>query len=135
MAPGWGDIVARSWGGIYLRKALIWAWNTEGGHKREDTGPVTSDALDGRRPEEGGHPPPPLIPFQCLRLTTKNLVRRLQRQEDLSFEIFGGPKEEGVPARPPLSPPPPFQYIAAGDPSVMGFGPLVGVANVLRAVP
>ena len=72
---------------------------------------------NGRTPqEEGGYPPidpPPLLPFQCLRLTAKIVLRRLRCQEDLSFTIFsppsagtiGGPKEEGgVPANPP----PPF---------------------------
>ena len=61
----------------------------------------------------GGYPPPPrtpLLPFQCLRLTAKILLRHLRCQEDSSFKIFGppsartlgGPKEEGgVPAKPP----------------------------------
>ena len=31
----------------------------------------------------------PLPPFQCLRLTAKILLRRLQCQEDLSLKIFG----------------------------------------------
>ena len=35
----------------------------------------------------GGYPPPPL-PFQCLRLTAKILLRR---QEDLSLKFFGPP--------------------------------------------
>ena len=60
----------------------------------------------------GGVPPldpPPLLPFQCLRLTSKSLLRC---QEDLSFKIFGppsagttgGPWKEGGPSQ---SPPPP----------------------------
>ena len=62
-------------------------------------------------------PPPILLPFQCLRLTAKKLLRRFRCQDDLSFKIFGppssgtigGPWEEGVPAKPPLrSPPPPL---------------------------
>ena len=51
-------------------------------------------------------PPPPLLPFQCLRLTAKIL---LQCQEDLSLKTFGmpsagtigGPKEERCPSQPP----------------------------------
>ena len=62
-------------------------------------------------------PPPPLLPFQCFRVTATILLRRLRCHEDLRFTIFGppsvgtigGPKEEGVPAKPPLqTPPPPF---------------------------
>ena len=75
--------------------------------------------LNGRTPQEEGGGPPPLVPFQCLRLTAKILLRRLRRQEDLSFKIFGPPsagtigeaKEEGAPANPPspFRPPlPPF---------------------------
>ena len=92
---------------------------------------------NGRTPqEEGGCPPPhrpidcflirshppidpPLLPFQCLRLTAKILPRRLRCQEDLSFKIFrpafggdhrgtlGGGGGGGGPSQPPL-PPPPF---------------------------
>ena len=63
--------------------------------------------------EGGGVPPPldppPLLPFQCLRLTAQILLRC---QEDLSLEIFGplsagtigGPKEEGGPSQTPLPP-------------------------------
>ena len=68
--------------------------------------------------------PPPLIPFQFLRLTAKILLRRLRRQKDLSLKIFGlpsggtigGPSEGGCPSQappppsslqiPPLPPPP-----------------------------
>ena len=67
--------------------------------------------------------PPPLLPFQCLRLTAKILLRRLRCQEDLGFKNFrpafagdrrgtlgggGGPSQ-----RPPL---PPFSYIPAPPP-------------------
>ena len=59
----------------------------------------------------------PLLPFQCLRLTAKILLRRLPCQEDLSFKKFGplspgtigGPWEEGGPSQAPLplqTPPP-----------------------------
>ena len=70
--------------------------------------------------EKGGNPPgppPPLLPFQCLRLTAKFLLRRLRCQEDLSFKIvgppsagaIGGPSEEGGPSQTPLPfRPPPY---------------------------
>ena len=56
---------------------------------------------------------PPLLPFQCLRLTAVVLLRRLQCQEDLSFKLsglpsagtIGGPSEEGGPSQTPLPPP------------------------------
>ena len=35
--------------------------------------------------------PPPFLPFQCLRLTAKILLRRLRCQEDLSLTILGPP--------------------------------------------
>ena len=76
------------------------------------------------RRSQGGTPPPPrppfslLLPFQCLRLTAKILLRRLRCQEELSSLNFGpssagtmgGPWEEGCPSQPPLpsDPPPPF---------------------------
>ena len=66
----------------------------------------------------GGTPPgpplpPPLLPFQCLRLTAKILLRC---QEDLSLQIFGppsagtigGPWEEGGGPSQPLPLPPPL---------------------------
>ena len=64
----------------------------------------------------GGYPPPgpPSLPFQCLRLTAKILLRRLRWQEDLRFKMFGppsagttrGPSEEGgSQPNPPPSPP------------------------------
>ena len=61
-----------------------------------------------------GGTPPPLLPFQCLRLTAKILLRRLRCQEDLSLKIvgppsvgtIGGPKEEGGPSQPPPFRPP-----------------------------
>ena len=45
----------------------------------------------------GGLPLPPLLPFQCLRLTAKFLLRRLRCQEDLrpkdsGFLGGGGPR-------------------------------------------
>ena len=57
-------------------------------------------------------PPPPPLPFQCFGPTAKILLRRLQRQEDVSLKMFGPPsvetieepKEEGCPSHPP----PPF---------------------------
>ena len=64
-----------------------------------------------------GVPPPqtpyrPLLPFRCLRLTAQNMLRRLRRQEDLGFKIFGPPSagtigapwEKKVPAKPPSPP-------------------------------
>ena len=55
-------------------------------------------------------PPPPLLPFRCLRLTVKILLRRLRCQEDLIFKkfwpTFGGDRRGtlggggGVPAKP-----------------------------------
>ena len=50
--------------------------------------------------------PPPLLPFHCLRLTAKILLRRLRCQEDLRFKILGGDERGtlgggGVPAKPP----------------------------------
>ena len=71
---------------------------------------------NGRAPaEEGGEPAPPLLPFQCLRLTAKFLRCRLRCQEDLRFKEFdlplagtiGGPWEEGGPSPPP---PPPQNF-------------------------
>ena len=67
--------------------------------------------------EEGGYPPlrppPPLLPFQCLRLAAKILLQRLRCQEDLRFiKIFGsGPSGDpgrrgGGAANPPPPPPP-----------------------------
>ena len=68
-----------------------------------------------RRKRGGGVPPPPrtpLLPFQCLRLTAKVLLRRLRRQDNLSLKIvgtpsavtIGGPKEDGGPSQPPPLP-------------------------------
>ena len=53
--------------------------------------------------------PPPFLPFQCLRLTAKILLRRLRCQEDLSLKIFGLPSAgtQGGGSQPP--PPPPFR--------------------------
>ena len=66
----------------------------------------------------GGTPPldSPPLPFRCLRLATKIVLRRLRCQEDLSFKMFGPPSagaigrpwEEGgsqphTPPTPPLS--------------------------------
>ena len=59
--------------------------------------------------------PPPLLPFHCLRLTAKVLLRRLRCQEDLSFKFFwpafGGDHRGTVGGRGwsqpnPLPPPP-----------------------------
>ena len=58
----------------------------------------------------------PLLPFQCLRLTAKILLRHLRCPEDPSVKNFGspsagttgGPWEEGGPSQyppPPLEPP------------------------------
>ena len=73
--------------------------------------------------------PSPLLPFQCLRVTAKILLRRLRHQEDLSVKFFGppsvgtigGPKEEGSqqpppPLRPPL--PPVFHSTERGGPTL-----------------
>ena len=90
------------------------------------SGPEGRDVLEGPYTARrgGGSTPappidhPPLLPFQCLGLTAKILLRRLWRQEDLSFKNFGpkagtigGSKEEGCPSPPPppLRPPPPLQ--------------------------
>ena len=65
-------------------------------------------------------PPPPLLPFQCLRLTAKILLRRLQRQVDLSLTIFGLPPARGTHGGgvfQPNPPPPPLQYIP-GNPLI-----------------
>ena len=43
-----------------------------------------------RRRRGGGTPPPPL-PFRCLRLTAKILLRRFRCQKDLGLKIFGPP--------------------------------------------
>ena len=59
--------------------------------------------------------PPPPLPFRCLRLTAKILLRRLRCQEYLRLNIFGppsagtigGPWEEGGPSQTPPSPSPP----------------------------
>ena len=68
-----------------------------------------------RRNVTQGVIPPPLLLFQCLRLTAKILLRCLRCQQDLRFKIFGppsagiigGPGEEGgVPAKSPCPLPP-----------------------------
>ena len=81
---------------------------------------------------------PPLLPFQCLRLTAKILLRPLRCQEDLRFKIsgpssagaIGGPWEEGGweeggsqpnPPTPPQTPPPPLPpFVIHPWPAVMG---------------
>ena len=77
---------------------------------------VPSDVLERPSPQDRGEGDrPPLLPFQCLRLTAKVLLRRLRCQQDLGFKILappsagtiGGPQEEGgsqppAPFRPPL---------------------------------
>ena len=57
-------------------------------------------------------PPCPLLPFQCLRLTAKILLRCLRCQDDLSVKKFGPPSagtigrawEQGCPSQIPLPP-------------------------------
>ena len=79
-------------------------------------GAVPRDVLERPYTAGGGgvHPLPPLLPFQCSRLTAKILLRRLRCQEDLRFKMFGplsagttgGPWEEGRGSQPnPPSPP------------------------------
>ena len=63
-----------------------------------------------------GPPLPPLLPFQCLGLTAKILLRRLWCQEDLSFKCFwpafggdhkrtlGGGGSQPKPPSPPQNP-------------------------------
>ena len=66
-------------------------------------------------------PPPPLLPFQRLRLTAKILLWRLRCQADLSFKNFrptfggalrgtlgGGVSQPTPPPPSPFGPPPPF---------------------------
>ena len=66
----------------------------------------------GQSPRGGGGTPP--LPFQCLRLTAKILLRRLRCQEDLRLKFCwpafawdhrGGPGRRGVPAKTPSPPP------------------------------
>ena len=67
------------------------------------------------RRRRGGYPPPrpPPLPFQCLRLTAKILLRLLQCQEDLRLKFLGpplagtirGPWEEGGRSQTPLPAP------------------------------
>ena len=60
----------------------------------------------------------PFLPFQCLRLTAKILLRCLWRQEDLSLKNFWptfggdhrGTQRRGVPPNPP---PPPLPLLTA----------------------
>ena len=60
-------------------------------------------AVHCRRTPPPLDPPPPLLPFQCRRLTAKILLRSLRCQDDLSLKNFGppsagtigGPWEEG----------------------------------------
>ena len=62
----------------------------------------------------GGVPPPwrPPLPFQCLRLKAKILLRCLRQQDDFSVKGFGPPSagtigrpsEEGGPSQTPLRP-------------------------------
>ena len=59
-----------------------------GGGVPPPPGPPSTSPLD-----------PPLLPFQCLRLTAKTL---LWRQEDLSLPW--DPRRRGVPAKPPPLP-------------------------------
>ena len=68
----------------------LWVWPGDAAVQASDVSERPYSAGGG-----GGVPPPPL-PFQCLRLTAKILLRRLRCQEDLSFKIFwpafgGGP--------------------------------------------
>ena len=91
----------------------------EGGGGR-NRGPG-SDVLERPYTAGGrGLPPPPLLPFRCLRPTAKFLLRRLPCQADLRFKNFrpafgGGLRGTlgggGVPAKPPpfpFRPPPPL---------------------------
>ena len=75
-------------------------------------------AAKGKRPNTEAlcQPPPPLLPFQCLRLTAKMLLRCFRCQEDLTLKFsgppsvgtIGGPWEEGgAPAKPSSATPPP----------------------------
>ena len=61
-------------------------------------------------PPPGPHLPPPLLPFPCLRLTAKILLRRLRCQEDFKLQnfrpAFGRDHRRGVAAKPPSLPPP-----------------------------
>ena len=72
---------------------------------------------NGRTPQEKGGYPPPLLPFQCLRLTAKISLRRLRCHADLSFKLVlarlrrgpqGDPRRRGGPSQ-TLPPPPLFR--------------------------
>ena len=108
-----------------------------GGVRRDGAGQGWIRTAVHRR-RGGDLPPPsrtpPLLPFQCLRLTAKILLRRLRCQEDLRFKIvgppsagtIGGPLEEGgSPANPPSTPPPPPSTTSLGQGTGAGV-PCVG---------
>ena len=78
-------------------------------------------------------PPPPPLPFQCLRLTAQFLLRRLRCQEDLRFKIFrppfggdhrgtlgggGGVRPNPFPPPSPLQTPPPPSPLQTPPPSL-----------------
>ena len=94
----------RTMEGSLRRSEPIWGVEGEGGGGR--------DVLERLYTVGGGGVPPPgpspLLPFQCLRLAAKNLLRRLWCQEDVGFNIFGPPSAGttgGIPAKPPSQPP------------------------------
>ena len=64
--------------------------------------------------EGGVNPPPPgppSPPLQCLRLTAKILLRRLQCQEALSLIVFGPPLAGTIGRRAVAATPPPSCYL------------------------
>ena len=76
-------------GAVVLDNAVVEHCELHPGSRVCPPPPVTYQ--NGRTPQEEGGVPLPPLPFQCLRLTAKILLRRLRCQEDLSFKIFGPP--------------------------------------------
>ena len=78
-----------------------------------------------RRRRGGAPPPPPHLPFQCLGLTAKFLLRC---QEDLRFKIFGPPSAGAIGApsedggSQPNPPPPPRSNTSLGLPRACVLG-------------
>ena len=104
----------------------------------EQKGPLPQGCIRTAVHRRRSPPPPPwtppFLPFQCLRLTAKNFLRRLRCQEDLRLKGFGppsagtigGPWEKGGSQPTPLPPPlqtPPSPLLIHPCPALLSDGP------------